>query len=99
MTEILIPNDLISLYSKEYKRDEVALELGISTRTLNRYLVFAAQYIPDLQHFLDEYGNLNRKPIESHHIEYLREVTDLLKEFSRERVIKILTRKYLQTEE
>lgn len=94
MTSILITNDLLSLYEKEFTRQEVATELNISLRTLSRYLVFASQYIPDLQVYVDDSGYLNRKRIESCHVEYLREVADLLSNFSRERVIKILTRKY-----
>lgn len=94
MTSILITNDMLSLYEKEYSRQEVATELNISLRTLSRYMVFASQYIPDLQVYVDTSGYLNRKRIESCHVEYLREVADLLSNFSRERVIKILTRKY-----
>ncbi|WP_414530355.1 hypothetical protein [Nodularia chucula] len=97
-TELLITNDMIALYEKEYSREEVARELNISTRTLSRYMIFASDFIPDLGVYVDEYGTLNRKKIESSHLEYLREVTDLLRQFSRERVIKILTRKYSQTE-
>ena len=98
MTSILITNDLLSLYEKEFSRQEVATELNVSLRTLSRYMVFASQYIPDLQVYVDSSGYLNRKKIESCHIEYLREVADLLSNFSRERVIKILTRKYLVRE-
>ncbi len=94
MTSILITNDLLSLYEKEFSRQEVATELNISLRTLSRYMVFASQYIPDLQVYVDASGYLNRKKIESCHVEYLREVADLLSSFSKERVIKILTRKY-----
>ena len=94
MTSILITNDLLSLYEKEFSRQEVATELNISLRTLSRYLVFASQYIPDLQVYIDTSGYLNRKRIESCHVEYLREVADLLSNLSKDRVIKILTRKY-----
>lgn len=94
MTSILITNDMLSLYEKEYSRQEVATELNISLRTLSRYMVFASQYIPDLQVYVDTSGYLNRKRIESCHVEYLREVADLLSNFSKDRVIKILTRKY-----
>jgi transcriptional regulator with XRE-family HTH domain len=92
--ERLIPNDLISLYEKQYTREEVAKELGISTRTLSRYLSFASELIPDLQIYICEDGSLNRRKFESSHLEYLREVSDLLKSFSKDRVIQILTRKY-----
>ncbi|MHC5716821.1 MAG: hypothetical protein ACYTX0_33035 [Nostoc sp.] len=34
MTSILITNDMLSLYEKEYSRQEVATELNISLRTL-----------------------------------------------------------------
>jgi len=94
MTSILITDDLLSLYEKEFTRQEVATELNVSLRTLSRYLVFASQYIPDLQVYLDSSGYLNRKRIESCHVEYLREVADLLSNFSKDRVIKILSRKY-----
>ncbi len=94
MTSILITNDMLSLYEKEYSRQEVATELNISLRTLSRYMVFASQYIPDLQVYVDTSGYLNRKRIESCHVEYLREVADLLSNFSKDRVVKILTRKY-----
>lgn len=93
-SEIVITNDMISLYEKQYSREEVAEELGISVRTLSRLLQFAAKHISDLACYLDKYECLNRKKLESHHIEYLREVNDLLKTFSRDRVIQILTRKY-----
>lgn len=98
MTSILITNDLLSLYEKEYSRQEVATELNVSLRTLSRYMIFASQYIPDLQVYVDESGYLNRKRIESCHVEYLREVSDLLSNFSKERVTKILTRKYSSQE-
>lgn len=97
-TEILITQEMLSLYEKQYSRQEVAQEIGISTRTLSRYLIFAAQYISDLRVYLDDSGFLNRRRFESSHLEYLREVHDLLKEFSKERVILILTRKYSSLE-
>jgi transcriptional regulator with XRE-family HTH domain len=94
MTSILITNDMLSLYEKEYSRQEVATELNVSIRTVSRYLIFGAQYIPDLEAYLDSSGYLNRKRVESSHVEYLREIADLLNTFSRERTITILTRKY-----
>jgi len=97
-TEVLITQEMLSLYQKQYSRQEVAEEIGISTRTLSRYLVFGAQYISDLQVYLDDSGFLNRRRFESSHLEYLREVHDLLKQFSKERVISILTRKYSSLE-
>jgi predicted DNA-binding transcriptional regulator YafY len=97
--ERLIPNDLLKLYEKQYSRQEAADELGISTRTLSRYLSFASELIPDLQVYIDEGGTLNRRKFESSHLEYLREVSDLLKSFSKDRVIQILTRKYNQNEQ
>lgn len=97
-TEILITQEMLSLYEKQYSRQEVAEEIGISTRTLSRYLIFAAQYIIDLQVYLDDSGFLNRRRFESSHLEYLREVHDLLKQFSKERTIAILTRKYSSRE-
>ncbi|RCJ42540.1 hypothetical protein A6769_37240 [Nostoc punctiforme NIES-2108] len=93
-TEIIISSDMISLYEKQFSRQEVAKELNISVRTLTRYLEFAIGLIPDLSVYVDEFGTLNRRRIDSCHVEYLREVTDLLKNFSKERVISILTRKY-----
>jgi|GEM_PF-6330345 len=93
-TDFLITQEMLSLYEKQYSRQEVAEEIGISTRTLSRYLVFAAQYIADLQVYVDDSGFLNRRRFESCHLEYLREVHDLLRQFSKERVITILTRKY-----
>lgn len=92
MNELLVSHT--DLYSKEYTRDEVARDLNISTRTLIAYLAFGADYIPDLFCFLNEQGKLNRTKLESHHIEYLREIKDLLKQFSRPRVVLILQRKY-----
>lgn len=93
-TEIVITSDMVSLYEKQFSRSEVATELEISIRTLTRYLEFGTQFIPDLRVYLDEFGCLNRRRIDSCHVEYLREVSDLLKTFSRERVVLILTRKY-----
>ncbi|MBG1265508.1 hypothetical protein [Nostoc sp. WHI] len=97
-TEILITQEMLSLYEKQYSRQEVADEIGISTRTLSRYLVFGAQYIVDLQVYLDDSGFLNRRRFESSHLEYLREIHDLTRQFSKERVISILTRKYSSVE-
>jgi len=94
MTGILITNEMLSLYEKEYLRQEIANELNVSLRTVSRYLIFGCQYIPDLQVYVDSSGYLNRKRIESCHVEYLREIADLLTNFSKERVIQILTRKY-----
>jgi len=91
--------DFLSLFEKQYTREEVAKELGISTRTFHRYLSFALDYIPALRIYVDEFGTPNRRKFEAGHIEYMREVTDLLKSFTKERVITILTRKYSQAEE
>ncbi|MCC5611083.1 hypothetical protein LC612_31110 [Nostoc sp. CHAB 5834] len=93
-TEIIITSDMVSLYERQFSRQEVAQEIGISVRTLTRYLEFSIELIPDLRIYADEYGTLNRRRIDSCHVEYLREVADLLKNFSRERVVSILTRKY-----
>ncbi|BAY73573.1 hypothetical protein NIES23_64250 (plasmid) [Trichormus variabilis NIES-23] len=94
-TASLTTEEYADLYSKEFSRQEAADELGISMRTLQRYLSYASQLIPALRVFVDENGSLNRVKIEAHHIEYLREVVDLHKSFSPQRVTKILTRKYL----
>lgn len=94
MTGILITKDMMSLYEKEFTRQEIADELKVSLRTVSRYLIFGSQYIPDLEVYVDTSGYLNRKRVESSHVEYLREIADLLSNFSKERTIAILTRKY-----
>jgi len=98
MTSILITNDMLSLYEKEFTRQEIATELNVSLRTVSRYLIFGSQYIPDLEVYVDSSGYLNRKRVESCHVEYLREIADLLTNFSKERTIAILTRKYSSKE-
>jgi transcriptional regulator with XRE-family HTH domain len=76
MTSILITNDMLSLYEKEFTRQEIATELNVSLRTVSRYLIFGSQYIPDLEVYVDSSGYLNRKRVESCHVEYLREIAD-----------------------
>jgi predicted DNA-binding transcriptional regulator YafY len=94
MTDTLLIAEMTTLYEKQFSRQQVANELQVSLRTLSRYLVFAAQYIPDLTIYLDAYGYLNRKRLESSHIEYLKEVQRLLNTYDKERVKAILTLKY-----
>ena len=78
-TDLVILDADISLYEKQLSREEVAKEIGVTTRTLARYMVFGAQYIPDLKVYVDDYFCLNRRKFDLCHVEYMREISDLLR--------------------
>ncbi|WP_407884203.1 hypothetical protein [Scytonema sp. NUACC26] len=87
--------DILKLYEPELKRKDIAGQLGVTERTISRYIEFGSNFIPDLKEYLAEDGcSLNRKAFRSSHLHYLEEIRDLKRKYSPSRVIEILTRKY-----
>ena len=103
-----IPNDLstdivtyshevnvdYSLFDPQLTRSEVAKEMNISLRTLYDYLTWGGEFNPHLSKYLSESNGLNRKKIDSVDIDYIQEIVDLRKRFTKDRVEQILKRKY-----
>jgi len=81
------------LYEPEYKRAEVADKLQITVRTLSRYILFGANYIPALKAYVSS-DELNGKRILESHLKYLEEIKHLKLNYSPNRVAEILTKKY-----
>lgn len=82
------------IYEPEFKRVDVAVKLGVTVRTLSRYLAFGADYIPALKAYLNDENTLNGKRILESHLKYLFEIQHLKANYSSVRVSEILTKKY-----
>ncbi len=88
-----------TLYEPEFTRVEVAKQLNVTVKTVERYLAFGAGFIPELRKYINEDGYLNGKRLLSSDLVFVEEIKDLKKTFSHSRVVEILTRKYSQAEE
>lgn len=83
-----------NLYEAEFTRQVVADRLRVTVKTLTRYLLFGADYIPALLAYLNDEGGLNGKRLLESHIKYLEEIQYLKQHYSAVRVSEILTKKY-----
>jgi hypothetical protein len=100
LTFEIIPTEI--LYEPDLTRSEVAKELGISTKTVERYIKLGALYIADLQKYITgdislmdtSELQLNGTRLLSSDLVYLEEIKDLKSRFAPQRVEQILARKY-----
>lgn len=87
-----------TLYEPEFTRTQVAKELNVSVKSIERYIIFGSIFIPELKKYVDDLGSLTGKRLLSSDLVYLEEIKDLKAKFSHQRVIDILTRKYSNIE-
>lgn len=83
-----------SLYDPQLTRALVAKELGICQRTLYEYMTWGAELVPYLHKYLNEFHGLNRRKIDSVDLQYLEEITDLRRRYTKDRATQILQAKY-----
>lgn len=89
------PDNSAFLYDPQLSRAYVAKELGVCLRTLYDYMTWGADFNPNLRKYLNEYGGLNRRKIDSRDFSYIEEIHLLRQQFTKDRVAKILTSKYI----
>lgn len=87
-----------TIYEPEFTKNQIARELNCSVKTVERYIVFGSNFIPELTKYIDDSGFLNGKRVLSSDLVFLEEIKNLKGRFSPPRVNEILTRKYSQAE-
>ena len=74
----IVPSQLVELEIC-LTRQEAALQLGISVKTLQKYISIGSKYYPQLKQYLNVFGGLNRRKLVQSDVDVIKEIVDLFR--------------------